>query len=96
MVYNDEMMDIFIVSATNRRQLIKYLLKLIKGNHKDYKRVEHIRTNKFTLMCNEAIDGNLDGEALNNKKFEMNVIPKAMTFYYNKKLTNLIYKELDK
>ena len=47
-------------------------------------------------MCKDAIDGNLDGEALNSKKFEMNVIPKAMTFYYNKKLTNIIYKELDK
>ncbi|MBQ6285859.1 MAG: hypothetical protein IJK67_06120 [Bacilli bacterium] len=93
-IYNDGLMDAYIITATNRRQLISYLIRLLKGTHKESKYVEHVRTNKFTIITDEAIEANLDGEDLTSTKFEMTVIPKALTIYYNKKLVEEINKEL--
>ena len=95
-IYSDGMLDAYILTATNRRQVISYLLKLLKGNHRDSKYVKHVRTNKFTIITKEPIDGNLDGEVLTSTKFVMEVIPKALTFYHNKKLISQINKELGK
>lgn len=95
-IYSDGMLDAYIITATNRRQVISYLLKLLKGKHRDSKYVKHVRTNKFTIITKEPIDGNLDGEILTSTKFVMEVIPKALTFYHNKKLISQINKELGK
>ena len=95
-IYNDGLMDVYIIYATNRRKLIGYLIKLLKGKHKESKVVEHVRTDNFTIITEEAIAGNLDGESLKTTKFEMKVIPKALTFYHNKKLIKQINKELGK
>ncbi len=95
-VYNDGKIDIFVSYATNRRELIKYLIKLLKGEHLDYDKVEHIVTDNFTIINKDEIEGNLDGESLRDNKFEMNVIPKAITFYNNKKLIKKINDSLGK
>ncbi len=93
-IYNDGLMDVYIINATNRRQIINYLLKLIKGKPKESKYAEHIRTDNFTIITETPIEGNLDGESLLSTKFEMKIIPKAITFFYNKKLIEEINKEL--
>ena len=95
-IYNDGLLDAYIITATNRRQLISYLVSLLKGKHKECKYVEHVRTDKFTIITEEEIDGNLDGESLKTTKFEMSVIPRSLTFYHNKELLKLINKELGK
>jgi YegS/Rv2252/BmrU family lipid kinase len=95
-IYNDGKLDIFIITATNRIQLIKYLVSLLKGKHKECKYVKHVVTDNFKIITEQEIDGNLDGESLLSKKFEMNVIPNSMTFYNNKKLIRTIDKELKK
>lgn len=93
-LYNDGMLDAFIVSATNRRQLFSYLIKLLKGKHVGSKYVEHVRTNDFTIETDDPIEGNLDGESLKTNKFVMKVIKNALTFYYDKKILSQINKEL--
>ena len=93
-IYNDGKMDIFISYATNRRELIKYLITLLNGKHLENNQVEHIVTDKFTLINDIEIEGNLDGEILKTTKFEMSIIPKAITFYNNKKLIKTINSKL--
>ena len=67
---------------------------MLKGKHINSKYVKHVRTDKFTIITDNEIVGNLDGEELTSKKFEMSVIPKSLTFYHNKKLLEQINKEL--
>ena len=93
---DDGLLDVYIVYATNRRQLISYLISLLKEKHKESKYVEHVRTNKFTIIPENKIVGDMDGEDIEATRFEMSVIPKAMTFFYNKKLIEQINKELGK
>ena len=94
---DDGLLDAYIVSATNRRQLLTYLMKMLKGEHEEVRKiVEHVRTSKFTLTTNEKIGGNLDGEMYEGSSFEMEVLPKAMTFYLNKPLIDKIGTKLEK
>ena len=95
-IYNDGLLDAYIIYATNRREIISYVVKLLKGKHIESKLVEHVRSDNFTIITEEAIAGNLDGESLKTTKFEMKVIPKALTFYHNKKLLEQIDKALGK
>lgn len=95
-IYNDGLLDVFIIHATNRRQLISYLVSLLKGKHMESKYVKHVKTDNFTITTDEPIVGNLDGEELESKKFVIKVISKAITFYHNKKLIENINKELGK
>ena len=95
-IYNDGLLDAFIVYATNRRQIIKYLIQLLRGKHYESNLVEHVKSDNFTIITEDTIDGNLDGESMKTKKFEMKVIPKAMTFYHNRELIEQINKELRK
>ena len=95
-IYNDGVLDAYIVYATNRREIIKYLISLLKGKHTECNLVEHVRSNNFTIKVENPIDGNLDGESMKTTKFEMEVVPKALTFYHNKQLIKQINKELGK
>ena len=95
-IYNDGMLDAYIIYATNRRKLIGYLLKLLKGRQDESKLVEHIKSDNFTIIAENEIEGNIDGESIRATKFEMKVIPKALTFYHNRELLNKINKELGK
>ena len=95
-IYNDGLLDAYIIYATNRRQIISYLISLLNGKHEESKYVEHVRADNFTIITEKEIDGNLDGESLKTTKFEMKVIPRAITIYHNKKLLEQINKELRK
>jgi YegS/Rv2252/BmrU family lipid kinase len=88
--YNDGKIDVYVVKAPDRRKVIKYLMAILKSKQTKLDFVEHIRTDKFTIINDKAIDGNLDGERLNSKKFEISVIPKGIKVYYNKELIDLM------
>ena len=95
-IYNDGKMEIFISYATNRRELIKYLIMLLKGKHFECDQVEHVVTDKFTIINETEIEGNLDGESLESKVFDMSVVPNAIIFYNNKELIRIINNKLRK
>lgn len=95
-LFNDGKMDVVISYATNRRQLIKYLIKLLRNKHLDFEQVEYVVTDKFTIISETEIEGNFDGESYKSKKFEMSVVPKAITFYNNQELIRLINNKLGK
>ena len=88
--YDDGIMDVYLVKATNRRMVLKYIFALLKGKQGDLDLVEHIKTNKLTIISENEFCGNFDGEDLKTKKFDMEVIPKAIKVYYNKELIDLI------
>ena len=88
--YNDGKLDIYIVRAYKRMKLIKYLLKILKSQHQELDFVEHVRTNSFKIVADREIDANLDGERLRNKSFDLKVIPKGISIYYNQDLIELM------
>ena len=50
------------------------------------KRTNHFKTNNITVTSEEPIRFNVDGETIENTKFEIKIIPKAITIYHNAEL----------
>ena len=62
-------------------KMIPLILKLKKGKHEGRRRVHKFRTNHVELELEEEITFNVDGEKLTNKKFIIDVLPKAITLF---------------
>ena len=61
--------------------MIPLILKLKKGNHEGRRRIHKFRTNHVELELDEEITFNVDGEKLTDKKFIIDVLPKAITLF---------------
>ena len=62
-------------------KMIPLILKLKKGKHEGRRRVHKFRTNHVELEIEEEITFNVDGEKLTDKKFKIDVLPKAITLF---------------
>ena len=90
---NNNMFDVYVVEDANKVSIMKMILSMKKGKHEKYKKVHKYQTNKLTLISNLAINSNIDGEELESKKFNIEVMNKKMNVYFNKKLINFVTKK---
>ena len=57
------------------------LLRLKKGKHEGKRRVHKFRTNHIEIELEEEVMFNVDGEKIVDKKFVIDVLPKAITIF---------------
>ena len=77
----DGLLDIYYAEKMPKIKMIPLILKLKKGNHEGKRRIHKFRTNHVELELEENITFNVDGEKLTDKKFIIDVLPKAITIY---------------
>lgn len=77
----DGLLDIYYAEEMSRLKMIPLILKLKKGKHEGRRRVHKFRTNHVELELEEEITFNVDGEKLTDKKFIIDVLPKAITLF---------------
>ena len=77
----DGLLDIYYAEEMPKIKMIPLLLKLKNGKHEGKRRVHKFRTNHIELELEEEIKFNIDGEHLTDKKFTIDVLPKAITIY---------------
>lgn len=77
----DGLLDIYYVEKMSKIKMIPLLLKLKKGRHEGKRRVHKFRTNHIELELEEDITFNIDGEKYTDRKFVIDVLPKAITIY---------------
>ena len=80
----DGLLDIYYAEEMSKIKMIPLILKLKKGKHEGRRRVHKFRTNHVELELEEEITFNVDGEKLTDRKFVIDVLPKAITLYNNK------------
>ena len=80
----DGLLDIYYVEKMPKLRIIPLLLKLKKGKHEGKRKIHKFRTNHVEIELQEEITFNVDGEKLTDKKFIIDIIPKAVTVYNNK------------
>ena len=73
-------------------KMIPLILKLKSGKHEGKRRIHKFRTNHVELELEEEIAFNVDGEKMIDKKFIIDVIPKAITLYNDKEFVEAIMK----
>lgn len=82
----DNYFDVYYINKLRLPSIINLLLKLKKGKLEQDKRTNHFKTNNITVTSEEPIRFNVDGETIENTKFEVKIIPKAIKIYHNAEL----------
>lgn len=82
----DNYFDVYYINKLRLPSIINLLLKLKKGKLEQDKRTNHFKTNNITVTSEEPIRFNVDGETIENTKFEIKTIPKAIKIYHNAEL----------
>lgn len=77
----DGLLDVYFIDKMSRIRIIKLLLKLKNGKHEGKKKVHKFRTNHVEIEIEKEITFNVDGEKLTDKKFIIDLLPKAITVY---------------
>ena len=73
-IIDDGLFEIYKGSKVNRLQTLKLLIMLLKGKHEKSKFVEYWRTNGITVESSIPIICNVDGEIIEDKKFNFEII----------------------
>ena len=82
----DNYFDVYYINKLRLSSIINLLLKLKKGKLEQDKRTNHFKTNNITVTSEEPIRFNVDGETIENTKFEIKIRPKAIKIYHNAEL----------
>ena len=77
----DGLLDIYYAEKMPKIKMIPLILKLKKGKHEGKRRVHKFRTNHVELELEEEVTFNVDGEKLTDKKFIIDVLPRAVTLF---------------
>ena len=71
-------------------KMIPLILKLKNGKHEGKRRIHKFRTNHVELELEKEVTFNVDGERLTDRKFIIDVLPKAIILYNNKEFVEEI------
>ncbi len=91
-IVNDGKMELYLVDKLSRLNVALLLGKIKKGKHTNNKHLKLIKTNKLKIACEKEITANIDGEELIGKTFNLELIPKAINIYYDKRLIKFLTK----
>ena len=89
---SDGLLDIYYIEKMNRLRMIPLLLKLKKGKHEGKHKVHKFRTNHIELLFEEQVTFNIDGDMLTSDRFNIDVLPKAITVYNDNDFVESIMK----
>lgn len=86
----DGLLDVYYAEKMPKIKMIPLILKLKKGKHEGKRRIHKFRTNHIELELEDEITFNVDGEKLTDRKFVIDVLPKAITLYNDKEFVEEI------
>ena len=88
----DGLLDVYYAEKMPKLKMIPLILKLKNGKHEGRRRVHKYRTNHVELELENEVTFNIDGEKYTNKKFVIDILPKAITIYNDTELVEEIMK----
>lgn len=77
---SDQLLDVSIVGRIAPLKRITLLPVIEKGGHLDLSIVQYFQTKKITIQAITNVPSHLDGEFLNNDKFEISCLPNKFVF----------------
>lgn len=82
----DGYFDVYYVEKVNKPQLPSLINMLKQGIHEKHNKVHKSQATKIKFKCDKELVCNIDGEIMTAKKFNVKIIPNAITIYNNKEL----------
>lgn len=89
----DNKLDVYLVSKMRKSKMIPLILGMNKGKHEDSKYTKKISTNSLLIESENNITCNVDGEQLTSKVFDIKLIHKGISIFYDKELINNFYNK---
>ena len=86
----DGLLDIYYAEKMPKVKMIPLILILKNGKHEGKRRIHKFRTNHVELELEKEVTFNVDGERLTDRKFIIDVLPKAIILYNNKEFVEEI------
>jgi diacylglycerol kinase (ATP) len=80
---NDGLLDVCMIKKLSLFERFGILLKVPEGKHTTDKRVNYYQTPGINLEFSEEVPFHVDGELNFSKKFDVNIMPKALNTIYN-------------
>ena len=87
---NDGLLDVLIPGDLSKLEVIKFILGTKKGKHMNYDKLKYLKTDKITIISENAISANVDVERYTAKKFDISICPNKLRVYYNDDITRMI------
>lgn len=82
----DGYFDVYYVEKVNKSSLPSLINMLKQGIHERHNKVHKSHATKVNFKCDKELVCNIDGETIIAKKFNVKIIPSAITIYNNKEL----------
>lgn len=82
----DGYFDVYYVEKVNKPHLPSLINMLKQGIHEKHNKVHKSQATKIKFKCDKELVCNIDGEIMTAKKFNVKIIPNAITIYNNKEL----------
>ena len=56
------------------------------GNHENSVNTKFVQTNRLVIESDKPISCNYDGEKMTSQRFEIEVLPQAINYYYDEEM----------
>ena len=89
----DGLLDVYLVDSLPKLKMAKLILGMEKGLHEKSKNVTKISTNNLTIKLNDNFKCNIDGEILEDKVFDVKLLPNSIKLYNDKELVKKLIKK---
>ena len=89
----DNEFEVYLVREMPKIKMIPLILGMNKGKHEKSKYTKKIATNKLLIESKNDITCNVDGEALTDKKFNIELIHNGIKIYFDKSMIKEFNKE---
>lgn len=88
----DGKIELYLYEKMSKASMAKLILGMKSGKHEESPKLIKHKTKKLKIVCNKAIECNVDGEILKANKFTIELIHKGQTIFFNKEVINLLYE----
>ena len=82
-VANDGLLDVCSIKKLSLPERFNILLKVPEGKHINDRRINYYQTHALSLEFPEAVPFHVDGELYFSRKFDVSIIPGALSVIYN-------------
>ena len=84
--------DVYLIDKMKKTMMAKLIKGMNKGLHEESIHTTKIMAKRLKIEFNEDVSSNIDGEKLASRVFNIEVIPKGITIYYDQELIDEINK----
>lgn len=92
-IADDGLLDVCMIKKLSLLQRFNILMKVPKGSHIQDNKVNYYQTPKIDIEFEQDVPFHLDGELHFGRKFDINILPKALEVIYNPSGSHFFAKE---